>query len=75
MKIKDVAKRYLDRARLLTTALLPAESVGAAGSPKADDLLRRAVARGARSIPCATFRPSSSTGTGTSRAFDATSAF
>lgn len=39
-QIKDVARRYLDRGRLLTTALLPAESVGGRGLPKAEDLLR-----------------------------------
>lgn len=38
-QIRDVAKRYLDRNKLLTTALLPAE--GADPSlPKAEDLLR-----------------------------------
>jgi zinc protease len=41
-QLKDVAKRYFDRGKLLTTALLPAEFVGAAGLPKAEDLLRRA---------------------------------
>jgi zinc protease len=40
--IKAVANRYFDRQRLLTAALLPAEFVGAAGLPKAEDLLRRA---------------------------------
>lgn len=39
-QIQAVAKKYLDKSRLLTTALLPAESVGAAGLPKAEDLLR-----------------------------------
>jgi zinc protease len=41
-QIKAVARKYLDRQRLLTTALVPAEFVGAAGLPKAEDLLRRA---------------------------------
>ena len=35
-----VAKKYFDRSKLLTTALLPAEYAGAAGLPKAEDLLR-----------------------------------
>jgi zinc protease len=41
-QIKAVAKRYFDRERLLTSCLLPAEYVGAAGLPKAEDLLRGA---------------------------------
>jgi zinc protease len=41
-QLKAVAVRYLDKQRLLTSALLPAEFVGAAGLPKAEDLLRRA---------------------------------
>lgn len=41
-QIIDVARRYFVRDRLLTTALLPAEFVGSAGLPKAEDLLRRA---------------------------------
>ena len=41
-QIKDVAKRYFNRNQLLTTALLPAEFVGAAGLPKAEEVLRRA---------------------------------
>lgn len=39
-QVKQVAQKYFDRNRLLTTALLPAEYVGAAGMPKAEDLLR-----------------------------------
>jgi zinc protease len=39
-QVKDVATRYLVKTRLLTTALMPAEYVGAGGLPKAEDLLR-----------------------------------
>ena len=39
-QLRAVASKYLDRGRLLTTALLPAEFVGADGLPKAEDLLR-----------------------------------
>ena len=41
-QVREVARRYFDRTRLLTTALVPAEFVGAAGLPKAEDLLRQA---------------------------------
>src|SRR5205085_1587468 len=37
-----VARQYLVRERLITTALLPAEFTGAAGYAKAEDLLRAA---------------------------------
>lgn len=43
LKAKDLqaaAKKYFNRARLLTTALLPAEYAGASGLPKAEDILR-----------------------------------
>ncbi len=40
--LQEVARRYLDRTRLMTTLLLPAESVGAEGLPKAEDLIRPA---------------------------------
>src|SRR5204863_3006140 len=39
-RIRQVAKKYFVRDRLLTTAMLPAEYVGAEGLPKAEDLLR-----------------------------------
>ncbi len=39
-QVRDVARRYLDRGRLLTTALVPREAVGAGGLPRAEDLLR-----------------------------------
>jgi zinc protease len=49
-QVKAVANKYLDRGRLLTTALLPAEAVAGkdgkdalAGLPAATDLLRQAV--------------------------------
>ncbi len=40
--IKVIAKKFFDRNKLLTSALLPTEFVGAAGLPKAEDLLRHA---------------------------------
>jgi zinc protease len=40
VQLATVARRYLDRGRLLTTTMLPAEFVGAAGLPKAEDLIR-----------------------------------
>ncbi len=39
-QVRDAARKYLDRGRLLTTALLPREAVGAGGLPKAEDLMR-----------------------------------
>ncbi|CAN5379104.1 pitrilysin family protein [soil metagenome] len=39
-QIKDVARRYLDRNRLITTALLPAEDAAVATLPKAEEFLR-----------------------------------
>jgi zinc protease len=39
-QIREVARKYLSRDRLITTALLPREAVGAQGLPKAEDLLR-----------------------------------
>jgi zinc protease len=41
-EIKEAARYYFDRNKLLTTALLPAEAVGTEGLPKAEDLLRQA---------------------------------
>ena len=41
-QLQAMAKKYLVRQRLITTALLPAEFVGAAGMSKAEDLLRQA---------------------------------
>lgn len=41
-QLQDVARRYLVPSRLLTTAMVPSEYVGAAGLPKAEDLLRAA---------------------------------
>ena len=43
IKAKDlqaVAKKYLDRGKLITTAMFPAEFTGASGLPKAEDILR-----------------------------------
>jgi zinc protease len=42
VQLATVARRYLDRGRLLTTTMLPAEFVGAAGLPRAEDLVRQA---------------------------------
>jgi zinc protease len=39
-QVQAVAKKYFDRKRLLTTVMFPAEYVGAAGLPKAEDLIR-----------------------------------
>jgi zinc protease len=39
-QVRDAANKYLDQGKLITTVLLPAESVGAAGLPRATDLLR-----------------------------------
>ena len=41
-QLQAAAMKYLDRNKLLTTALLPSEFVGAQGMPKAEDLLREA---------------------------------
>jgi zinc protease len=41
-QLQAVARKYLDRSRLITTALVPAEAVGSEGLPKAEDLLRAA---------------------------------
>jgi zinc protease len=42
-QVLEVAKKYLDPSKLITTVLLPAEAVGTEGLPKAEDLLRAAV--------------------------------
>ncbi|MGD0461620.1 MAG: pitrilysin family protein [Tepidisphaeraceae bacterium] len=39
-QLHEAAREYLDQGRLLTTVMLPREAVGAAGLPKAEDLLR-----------------------------------
>jgi zinc protease len=39
-QVQAAARKYLDPECLITTALLPREAVGAAGLPKAEDLLR-----------------------------------
>ncbi|HEX3358394.1 MAG TPA: pitrilysin family protein [Tepidisphaeraceae bacterium] len=41
-QLMAIANKYLDRRKLITSSLLPAEYVGAAGLPKAEDLLRAA---------------------------------
>jgi zinc protease len=39
-QVKAAANEFLDRGKLITTVLLPAEAVGAAGLPAATDLVR-----------------------------------
>ncbi len=39
-QLQEVARKYLVSSRLLTTAMLPAESLGAKGLPRAEDILR-----------------------------------
>jgi zinc protease len=41
-QIQAVARRYIRKSRLLTTLMLPSEYVGAAGLPRAEDLIRPA---------------------------------
>jgi zinc protease len=41
-QVQDAARRYLERRRLLTTALMPRESSGASDLPRAEDVLRAA---------------------------------
>jgi zinc protease len=43
-QLQEAARKYLVRGRLLTTAMLPSDYVGAQGLPKAEDLLRPVVA-------------------------------
>lgn len=50
-QLAAVANRYINKNVLVTTALLPEEFVGAAGLPKAEDLLRGAGAAGATTKP------------------------
>ncbi|MGB7161378.1 MAG: pitrilysin family protein [Tepidisphaeraceae bacterium] len=50
-QVQAVAKRYFNRGKLLTTAMLPAEHVGAEGLPKAEDLIRAAAPTTAESTP------------------------
>ncbi len=52
-RIKEVAKKYFVRDKILTTALLPAEYVGSAGLPKAEDLLRPVAPTTKESAPAA----------------------
>lgn len=42
-QLQEAAVKYLDRARLLTTVMMPAEFVGARGLPKAEELIRPVV--------------------------------
>jgi zinc protease len=41
-QLQAVARKYFNKSRLLTTLMLPTEYVGAAGLPKAEDLIRPA---------------------------------
>jgi zinc protease len=43
-QLQEVARKYLVRGRLLTTAMFPSDYVGAEGLPRAQDLLRPVVA-------------------------------
>ncbi|MGH7175821.1 MAG: M16 family metallopeptidase [Tepidisphaeraceae bacterium] len=43
--LRNVARKYLDSARLLTTAMVPTESQAGSGLPKAEDRLRREVSK------------------------------
>ncbi len=43
-QLRDVARKYFDKSKLLTTALMPAEDPAVATLPKAEDLLRPAPA-------------------------------
>ena len=49
-QVRDAAKKYLVKERLVTTALLPREAVGAGGLPKAEDLLRTQAATSQPSV-------------------------
>src|SRR5678810_753028 len=55
-RLQAVAKKYFVRNALLTTALLPAEYVGAGGLPKAEDVLRP-VAPTTKESPVADVKP------------------
>ncbi|HYO09362.1 MAG TPA: insulinase family protein [Tepidisphaeraceae bacterium] len=55
-QLRAVAKTYFVRQRLMTTAMVPAESVGAEGLPKAEDLLRP-IAPTTRDAPAAEEKP------------------
>jgi zinc protease len=39
-QLQDVARRYLDKTKLLTTLMVPSEAPGAAGLAKAEDMIR-----------------------------------
>jgi zinc protease len=56
-QVQAVAEKYLDPSRLMTTVLLPEEAVGAAGLPKAVDLIRPAVEPGNSLSPQPTETP------------------
>lgn len=46
-QIKDVARKYFDRNKLITTCLMPAEDPAVADLPKAEDVLRATVEKSA----------------------------
>jgi zinc protease len=41
-RMQEAARKYFNKSRLITTLMLPSEYVGAAGLPKAEDLIRPA---------------------------------
>ena len=41
--LQQAARKYFDRAKLITTAMFPSEFAGAAGLPKVEDILRPAI--------------------------------
>ncbi len=57
--VKRVAGKYLDRTRLLTSAMLPAEYAGAQGLPRAVDLIRPIGSAGASTTQPAAASPAS----------------
>ncbi len=53
-QVRDAARKYLVRGKLLTTALLPAEFAGSQGLPRAVDLLRPVATTGPTTQPSMT---------------------
>ena len=56
-EVQAIARKYLVRAKLLTTAMVPAEFAGSRGLPAAEDLLRSVATTGPTTKP-ATTQPS-----------------
>ena len=57
--VKRVANKYLDRSKLLTTAMLPSEYAGAQGLPHAVDLIRPMASVGTSTTQPASASPAS----------------